>query len=269
MQRMGVACPLGNPEQPPRGVDKIISILDKVPGSKKITFFTTGQVADENPELISKLSHNGHEIACHTYSHKYIHEFKDKEEFKKDILEAVKTLKMYSGQDIIGFRAPKFSINERSYAWAYEVLRECGFIYDCSTLRNEKRDIAKEYDHIETGKGIIYSFAQYYYLFKSFKIIGGTWFRILPLSLITKLMKKAFDDGYIPIVYLHPSDMDDKFSPVLMSEMKEVDFFRRIKWKFWQMRLLWKRKDTAKKLEALLKEFPNKGTLSESLPERI
>ncbi len=283
MQRAGIARPLSDPRQPPRGVNKIISVLNKTPGSKEITFFTTGQVARENPELIKRLSNDGHEIACHTYSHKYIpnrpdmrryiYEFENKDEFKNDLSRAIEVLRAHSNQDIFGFRAPNFSINKKNRRWVYEILTECGFVYDSSLSESNRRN---------SKKGILYEFPIYkckLFGILPVNVIGGTWFRILPVRpkfllpsifSITGLMKKACDNGHTPIVYLHPSDIDDGLSAVSLSETKGLNRFSRIKLKILQMKEMWNRKNTAKKLEIVLKDFPNKGTLSESLPkERI
>ena len=37
--------------------------------SKKITFFTTGTVAETYPELLKEISSDGHEISCHYHYH--------------------------------------------------------------------------------------------------------------------------------------------------------------------------------------------------------
>ena len=37
--------------------------------SKKITFFTTGTVAETFPELLQQIASDGHEIACHYHYH--------------------------------------------------------------------------------------------------------------------------------------------------------------------------------------------------------
>ena len=37
--------------------------------SKKITFFTTGSVAETFPELLQEIVNNGHEVACHYHYH--------------------------------------------------------------------------------------------------------------------------------------------------------------------------------------------------------
>lgn len=140
--------PLSDVEQTKRGVDRIISTVNKVSGAKEITFFTTGQVARSNPELIRRLSRDGHEIACHTNEHEYIYDL-SREEFKKNILESVSILKDCSGQDIAGFRAPNFSIDQ-SCAWAYQVLSECGLAYDASMIRSDRRDSATARQHMIT-----------------------------------------------------------------------------------------------------------------------
>lgn len=266
MRDMGIK-PVADPEQTQRGVEQVISVLNKVSGSKNITFFTTGQVARDNPTLVSELSQEGHEIACHTNNHDNIYNLSRKG-FESTLLTAVKVLEDCSGQKIRGFRAPNFSINE-SCLWAYEVLSYCGFIYDSSIIRSDRRYNVTEYDYVENVGKVFYEFPLFSIRFfgnKTIKIIGGSYFRLIPEFIIIRLMKKAVEKGYVPIIYLHPHDMNDKFSAIPISEMEGLGFFPRIKWLMHQKLWTTGRKSTAKKLEFILRVFPNKGPLIQSLP---
>ena len=96
----------------------------------KATFFCLGWVAERYPNLIKEIQHRGHEIACHGYSHKLIYT-QSRDEFREDVRKAKAILEDITGDEVVGYRAPSYSITNRS-RWAFEVLMEEGFKYDSS-----------------------------------------------------------------------------------------------------------------------------------------
>lgn len=93
----------------------------------KATFFVLGAVAERYPELVHEIYQGGHEIACHAYSHRPLHSMSRKE-FEDELRRSLELLDDYNP---IGFRAPSFSLNNRT-RWALEVLEKYGFQYDSS-----------------------------------------------------------------------------------------------------------------------------------------
>jgi len=96
----------------------------------KATFFVLGWIAERYPDLVRRIQKEGHEIACHGYAHKLIYT-QSKEEFRQDIKNAKSILEDITGSEVIGYRAPSYSITNES-KWAFEVLVEEGFKYDSS-----------------------------------------------------------------------------------------------------------------------------------------
>jgi polysaccharide deacetylase family protein (PEP-CTERM system associated) len=96
----------------------------------KATFFTLGWVAEQHPEIIRRLVAQGHEVACHSLRHRVVYEMSPAE-FHEDTRCAKELLEDVSGTPVRGYRAPSFSITEKS-AWAFEVLAGLGFTYDSS-----------------------------------------------------------------------------------------------------------------------------------------
>jgi hypothetical protein len=96
----------------------------------KATFFILGWLAERYPHLIREIRQQGHEIGCHGYSHKLIYT-QSKEEFREDIRKAKIILEDITGDEVISYRAPSYSITNKSQ-WAFEVLMEEGFKYDSS-----------------------------------------------------------------------------------------------------------------------------------------
>jgi polysaccharide deacetylase family protein (PEP-CTERM system associated) len=96
----------------------------------RATFFVLGWLAERYPNLIRTIKEEGHEIACHGYSHKLIYT-QSKEEFREDVRKAKAILEDITGSEVVGYRAPSYSITSQSQ-WAFEVLMEEGFKYDSS-----------------------------------------------------------------------------------------------------------------------------------------
>jgi len=96
----------------------------------RATFFILGWIAERYPDLIRRIQKEGHEIACHGYAHKLIYH-QSKEEFREDIRKAKAILENIIGDEVIGYRAPSYSITNKSQ-WAFEILTEEGFKYDSS-----------------------------------------------------------------------------------------------------------------------------------------
>lgn len=95
------------------------------------TFFVLGDVAARHPDLVRRIVDEGHELACHGYSHTSLWKL-DREGFRAELRAFRQAVRDALGADpVVGFRAPTFSL-DRSTAWGLEVLREEGFTYDSS-----------------------------------------------------------------------------------------------------------------------------------------
>ena len=91
------------------GYDLINNFSVNKLASKKITFFTTGTVAQTYPELLQEIVYDGHEIACHYHYHDLM--FKESnDEIDKNLGLAKNALFNACGYEPMGFRAPVFSI---------------------------------------------------------------------------------------------------------------------------------------------------------------
>jgi peptidoglycan/xylan/chitin deacetylase (PgdA/CDA1 family) len=97
------------------GLTELIALLKRY--NVKATFFTTGNFCEKFPETIKALAEN-HEIASHAYSHSQFDE-----EF---IIRSKKVLEAASGQQVKGFRMPRFQKVD------YNNLLGAGYSYDSS-----------------------------------------------------------------------------------------------------------------------------------------
>ena len=97
----------------------------------KSTFFILGWVAEAFPELIKDIHAKGHEIASHGTNHRRATTM-TRDALQQDIQASLQRLEDLTGDKVIGYRAPSFSIN-KSNQWAFELLVELGLQYSSST----------------------------------------------------------------------------------------------------------------------------------------
>lgn len=94
------------------------------------TFFAVGWVAERFPHLIAAIRDAGHELGSHSSRHHRVYEM-DPEAFRLDLRASVHALEAAGATGITAFRAPEWSINDRSL-WALDILAEEGFQIDAS-----------------------------------------------------------------------------------------------------------------------------------------
>ena len=259
--------PRTNPEQTWRGVNRILSVLRETNSHSAITFFSTGKIARDQPDLVREMAGQGHEIACHSDQHENVFTL-NRSDFLHNLRRAKEALEKAGGQPVIGFRAPNFSLDERT-SWAFPVLAEAGFTYDSSLVSGRPRTQGEAYDVITLPGGALFEFPIYRHLLTGglgIRVIGGTYFRLLPLGLIVALMKKSADLGYVPFIYLHAADADAAPSPVRWTEMNRLPYLSRCAWSVRQQQWLLGAQGLADKLRALLTLFPHQGPMCKALP---
>jgi polysaccharide deacetylase family protein (PEP-CTERM system associated) len=96
----------------------------------RATFFVLGWVAERHSDLLKRIAGAGHEIASHSYGHRLVYDMTP-DEFRHDLGRAKGVIEAATGQPVVGFRAPSFSITARS-TWALDVLFQEGYEYDAS-----------------------------------------------------------------------------------------------------------------------------------------
>ena len=125
-----------------KNVHQILEILDtyrsiqnskfKIQNYFRATFFILGWIAERYPKLVNEIHSRGHEIASHGYGHKVIYQ-QSQEEFREDIRKSKQILEDLTGERVIGYRAPTYSITDKTL-WALYILREEDYLYDSSVF---------------------------------------------------------------------------------------------------------------------------------------
>lgn len=108
--------------------DRLLDLL----GRRQVaaTFFVLGWVAARHPRLVARIAAAGHEIASHGWGHRRVYEL-DPAAFAEELRRAEEAIASAGAPRPRGFRAPEWSINDRSL-WALDVLTRRGYCYDSS-----------------------------------------------------------------------------------------------------------------------------------------
>lgn len=188
---------------------KLLAILDS--HNVKGTFFIQGMITEKYPELIKEIAVQGHELGSHSYSHETIFAMTPKK-FEWELEKSVLPLEDLTGKKVIGFRAPKFSINESIINWYCEALRKYGIKYDSSVFPMEVKvqgygfsdpNIVKLFnkngiDQYPMTIANVYG--------KQLPIMGGGYFRLYPYWLTKVLSKHNISKE--SVFYMHPYELD-------------------------------------------------------------
>jgi polysaccharide deacetylase family protein (PEP-CTERM system associated) len=96
----------------------------------RATFFIVGWIAERYPGLVELVRLAGHEIGSHGQHHRRVYEI-GPDAFLMDLRASMKSLAAAGVPRVTLFRAPEWSINERSL-WALDTLVQEGFRVDAS-----------------------------------------------------------------------------------------------------------------------------------------
>ena len=179
------------------------------------TFFVLGWVAERYPSLVRDIQRCGHEIACHGYSHKLIHE-QSRRQFVEETAKAKEILEHITGERVLGYRGASFSITENTL-WALEEIAGLGFEYDSSIypVYHDCYGIpgAPACIHIRDFNGgqIVEMPPGVLQLGKvRVPMGGGGYFRLFPYPLTRLSISRANSQSIPFIFYTHPWEIDEQ-----------------------------------------------------------
>jgi len=187
--------------------------LLKLLGDVKGTFFVLGWIAKHYPNVVKAVQRAGHEIACHGLDHEPIFA-QSREEFRMSVRETKALLEDLTGEEVLGFRAPTFSIVKETL-WALDILMEEGIKYDSSIfpILHDRYGIpsAERFPFIIRKNGmelIEFPMSTFLLFGKKFPVCGGGYTRLLPYA-FTKRNIQVVNKGNKPVVfYFHPWEID-------------------------------------------------------------
>lgn len=181
----------------------------------RATFFMVGEIARTDPQLVRAIARAGHEIGCHGWEHRRVHTFTP-EEFRADTLRCKETLEQVTGQAVVGYRAPTFSIDHKT-AWAIDILAECGFRYDSSIFPviHDRYGVPEAPRMPFVVHGNEHSLlelppATYRIVGENLPVAGGGYFRLFPLMVIQAGLAQLVRETTPPVgmLYFHPWEFD-------------------------------------------------------------
>lgn len=211
----------------------ILKLLDEY--QHKATFFILTEILPDYKDIILEIKSRGHEIASHGHEHLRIKR-RSREDFGRDIRESKFLLENLINQEVIGYRAPGFSLNE-STSWAVEQIKAAGFIYSSSASSSKPSSnlfsVLSEFELVEFPATSIK------FLSKDIRLCGGFYFRALPFIVTESLFQLRKRNGKPINLYLHPFEFEEY--PIKIKAGMEATLVR-----------YYKLENTRKNLEKLL-----------------
>lgn len=231
-------------------VDNTLDTLDLLSKTdNKATFFVLGTVAEHYPDVVKEILKRGHEVATHGYSHKLVYNI-TAVEFEDDLKVSLRHLNKAGCNQILGYRAPYWSITKQSL-WALEVLQRLGFKYDSSIF-----PIRRGLYGIPGANPSVHKIAEDFWEFPpatlrmfgiNWPIAGGGYLRMVPYRIIASAIRKS-SSQQLGVFYFHPYELDPK-DVHLKHNIKSASTFA-----YWLQQKLG-RGSNPDKLQRLLSEF--------------
>lgn len=213
-----------------------------------VTCFFLGWVAERFPHLVRRAADAGHEIASHGYAHQLVYT-QSPAQFGQDVARARKHLEDLSGMPVAGYRAPGFSITEKT-PWAFEELVRAGYSYDSSLFPAARGHGgfagAERAPHaIDTPSGSLLEFpiSVASVMGRRICFFGGGYLRFFPISLIRSMSRQVNREGLPVIYYVHPREIDPGHPRIPMGRVRHFKSYVNLS-------------STMNKLESLMRDQP-------------
>lgn len=192
-----------------RNVDWILDLLDR--HRTKATFFTLGWIAQRYPQLVRSIVAQGHELASHGYGHQRASEL-TLDAFSIDIRLAKNILEELCGIEVLGYRAPSFSIGAGNL-WAFDSLAAAGYRYSSSVypIRHDHYGMpdSPRFAYRVSGGLVEIPVTTVRILNRNLPSSGGGYFRLFPYALSRWMLRQVNEtDRESAIFYFHPWEID-------------------------------------------------------------
>jgi len=199
-----------------RCTHRILDRLDEA--GARATFFVVGTVADEQPALIRAIAKRGHEIASHSHLHRPLRKLSPAE-LAADLARSKHRLESITGDAVLGFRAPEFSIESLHHP-VFELLARLGFAYDSSVVPGPgmRYAIAGAPDApflLETPSGPLFEFPISTLRVLGMRVpLGGSALRFVGIHRLEREFRRREAAGASATLYVHPYEFsDERLSP--------------------------------------------------------
>ena len=215
-----------------RCYDGMSAFLDRH-GEARATFFCTGIVAEQAPDLIAKIASDGHKVACHYH----YHDDMDRQSVADVATLAARAktvLEEASGTEVIGFRAPKFRI-EKENPEQYRAIAEL-FRYDSSWFGENLADAREFLSRMGVdGLRLFPIYAGRVATGLPPLRLGGTYLKLFPRFVADRLVTGCQAASLIPHIYLHPYEFTSEGEFRLSrEELTDLGFRKATYWRLRQ-----------------------------------
>jgi polysaccharide deacetylase family protein (PEP-CTERM system associated) len=226
--------------------ERLLGVFDAA--RVRATFFVLGWVAEAYPHLVRRIAEFGHEIASHGNRHDLVYNL-TLDQFRDDVRRAKTVLEDVAGVQVVGYRAPSYSITERSL-WALDVLIEEGYTYDASIfpIHHDRYGIpdAPRHFHVREGSaGSIVEVPASTVRFGGINLPtgGGGYFRLLPYTVTRWAFRRVNQVERRPVIfYLHPWEIDPNQPRIAVDPLTRIRHYTNLG-------------QTEKRLRKLMNEF--------------
>jgi polysaccharide deacetylase family protein (PEP-CTERM system associated) len=195
-----------------RNMDRMLQLMADAPGGPvRASCFVLGWVAERCPTLIERIAAEGHEIASHGYGHELVTSLSPAR-FREDVRRSKALLEDQVGAEVLGYRAPSFSITE----WAIPVLQDAGFRYDSSVFATVAHDRYGKLPGLRPDEPIVELSPGFHEIPVSCLTVasrgipwgGGGYFRLMPYGLFRRGVAHILGRGRPYLFYIHPWEID-------------------------------------------------------------
>ncbi len=190
---------------------ELLELLEKY--NARGTFFILGDVAEKYPKLIKDIFERGNEVASHCFYHRELH-YLNLNELREDLKKSKNILEQIIGKEIIGFRAPNFSLMKVP-GEVLDLLLDLGFKYDSSIFPYKKYNgmaVSLEPFWLETkNKRKIFEIPLTIYNFGGIRIpcCGGAFLRNYPFVLTRFFFEKINKKNRRVVFYTHSHEFEE------------------------------------------------------------
>jgi polysaccharide deacetylase family protein (PEP-CTERM system associated) len=220
---------LNHPSRVGRSVDILLATLARY--NARGTFFVLGWLAKHRAEVIRAIASAGHEVASHGFAHQRVTTL-SRAQFREDIRSSKRMLEDVTGQPVLGYRAPNFSIVP-GYEWAFDVLIEEDYSYDSSLFPIRRGGYGypasprKPYImHRSAGALAEFPLATTSFLRLAIPAAGGAYLRQFPLAVIRRAFRESAARGESATFYIHPWEVDPDQPRLPVSAFNRVRHYR-------------------------------------------
>lgn len=195
------------------------------------TFFVLGWIAEHRSDIVLAIAAAGHEIASHGYWHERVTAL-GRDAFREDVRSSKRTLEDLIGTEVVGYRAPSFSIIP-GWEWAFDVLVEEGYRYDSSLYPIRRRGYgypaSPRTPHIiqrPAGRLAEFPLATTSVFRYPVPAAGGGYLRQFPLAIIRRAFREANERGEPATFYIHPWEIDPGQPRMPVSVLNRLRHYR-------------------------------------------